>query len=149
MLIARDVLLFIKNYGAMKGLRFVLPVALMALFIACAEEQVDYDENTRDSLLAPQASAADNMVPDDSRPANTGNVDLNTPPAGVPREGNVAAPNDQSNNTEKAERQVRKTGQYNSNEYTPEPPNVRPGNRQPEHTYGDTANRMDGANSVR
>lgn len=46
---------------------------------------------------------------------------------------------------------VRETGHYNSNIITPPPPNLRPGlsGDLPTHTYGDTANRRDGLNSVR
>lgn len=48
-----------------------------------------------------------------------------------------------------AKRGVRKTGEYNSNEVTPPPPNIDRLKKQPAHTYGDTANRRDGLNGVR
>lgn len=133
----------------MKYLKFALLIVLTGFFAACADKDMDSEDTTT-------VDTVNTTIPaDNTSEGITGSTGTqeNTQEGSDPLAAKAGEAGDpQSNNNKYSKRslenKVEETGQYNSNIGTPPPPNTsRTG--APEHTYGDTANRMDGANSVR
>lgn len=135
----------------MKYIKLGLVMVSFAALTACGNNESE-ETNTTDSVTTVQpadntdagmtGTPATSTVPDDAATGNGSGTSGNTD-AGTSNINNTGSRGTGSGGG------VKTTGQYNSDQGTPPPPNTDRQGKNPAHTYGDTAGRRDGANSVR
>jgi hypothetical protein len=137
----------------MRNIKISFMLAALISIAACKSNETNEETTSADTIITtePVTSTTETTVTTETNTDGTGET---TTGGTTGSTGSVTGNTGTANINNTGDRPtsasaVKKTGQYNSNISTPPPPNTDAQRKKPAHTYGDTAGRMDGANSVR